>query len=161
MRPRSHDLGITGTRAIVVGLAAILIAGIGLYVVLKPGSPHSPMDRIDAICGGTFSLVNFTYKLDPGGFMTEGYGYSSGACYSATVAAGSTLTLTLVLHSNDSLNSHTVQTASVAGPYSGLVISPALPVIIGAGGNATFTTSILAPPGGGTFAGPTALVTVS
>ncbi|MCI4319848.1 MAG: hypothetical protein L3K23_06940 [Thermoplasmata archaeon] len=72
-------------------------------------------------------------------------------CESTIVAPGSALTLTLFLHSTDTQNSHTIQSVVVLPPFLLAHLSPTVPLVIMAGGNASVSVTLHSPASNGDY----------
>ena len=135
-----------------------LVGGVGvtLVVVGYLTIPSVPV----GLCG-SIADADFAYTGNSSGFMANGYGEMSAACWISHLPPGSHWTVPLVLHSNDAGFAHSIVSLVPHAPCGLVEMTPGTPVTIPPGGNVTFSLTVQEPYFGGACSEPIAEATVS
>lgn len=144
---------------IVAGVSVIAIlslAGVLGYLILTqaPGKV-----TISDVCGGQL-YATFQYDGNASGFLRNYYETPPAVCETDTVAAGSSLNLTLFVHSSDGRDPHQLVSVIANLPFTLISLSPGAPQTISPGGNVSFAALVAVPSSPGTYDSPTATIIV-
>jgi hypothetical protein len=141
---------------VVVALAVLLVvaATVG-YVESVPPSKSVTMSWCSFVLSASFRYVGNTT-----GFLSDWYGEVPLDCTSESVFPGSSLNLTLFVHSSDPRGAHQLLQVTVETPFALVGLTPGVPQSISPGGNVSFAALVEAPSAPGSYGGPNAIVTV-
>jgi hypothetical protein len=140
---------------LVVSAVLLLVAATVGYVEWVPPSKSVTV----SFCGSVLG-ASFRYDGNRTGFLSDGYGVSPTHCVTASVLPGSTLNLTLFVHSSDPHGAHQLLQVAVDPPFALTGLTPGVPRSVAPGGNVSFAAMLRVPSAPGSYDGPTATVTV-
>ncbi len=148
------------TRWLLVSGTLVVVALVVALGVLRPGvTGGSGVVTVADLCDESIG-ASFEYDGSSSGYLSDRYPGEivPGACEDETLAAGSELNLSLLVHSSAPSVPHELFAVSVESPYRLVELSPGTPQLVEPGGNVTFSLQIAVPLRPGVYGAPAAVV---